>query len=363
MQIITDRRSLHRIPELELQLPKTMEYLTDSLKGLRCRVFSPMESSLCAFFDFGADDAIAFRADCDALPIQESGQKEYASTHPGKMHACGHDGHMSILLELARRLSEKEHLPHNVLLVFQPGEERPGGAKPLCETGILEQHKVKAIFGLHLWPGLEAGKVHSREQELMARASELTVDVYGKSSHIARPDKGIDALIGATAFYTRMIALEKSLPPHIFRLLNFGKFHSGTARNALSAHAHMEGSLRTFQDEVFDQLKNGLFTIAADVEAETGCKISVHLAQDDYPAVINPSELFHKVYSIAPFEVLREPSMTAEDFSQYQKRVPGMFFFLGLGDTPPLHACDFDFDEFILTKGADFFETLAEKFI
>ena len=363
MQIISDRRSLHRIPELELQLPKTMEYLTDSLKDLNCQLFSPIGSSLCAFFDFGAEDAIAFRADCDALPIQEASGCDFASTHPGKMHACGHDGHMAILLELARRLSGKKNLPHNVLLIFQPGEERPGGAKPLCDTGVLEQYKVKAVFGLHLWPGLEAGKVHSREQELMARASELTVDVYGKSSHIARPDAGIDALIGASAFYGRMVALEKSLPPHIFRLLNFGKFHSGTARNALSAHAHMEGSLRTFQDQVFDHLKNGLYAIAADVEAETGCKVSVHLAEDDYPAVINPSELFHKVYSIAPFAVLDKPSMTAEDFSQYQKRVPGMFFFLGLGDTPPLHASDFNFDESILTKGADFFEILAEQFL
>ena len=362
MQIITDRRSLHKIPELELELPKTMEYLKNALEGLKCQLSSPIDSSLCAFFDFGADHSIAFRADCDALPIQENSNCDFASTHPGKMHACGHDGHMAILLELARRLNEKENLPHNVLLVFQPGEERPGGAKPLCDSGILEQHRVKAIFGLHLWPGLEAGKVHSREQELMARASELTVDVYGVSSHIARPDKGIDALIGATAFYSRMVALEKSLPKHIYRLLNFGKFHSGTARNALSAHAHMEGSLRTFQDEVFDHLKAGLFTIAADVEAEIGCKICVHLVEDDYPAVINPSELFHKVYSIAPFEVLDEPSMTAEDFSQYQQRVPGMFFFLGLGDTAPLHACDFNFDESILTKGADFFEILAERF-
>lgn len=362
MQIITDRRSLHKIPELELQLPKTMEYLSNSLKDLNCRIFSPMESSLCAFFDFGADHAIAFRADCDALPIQEVTETEYASTHPGKMHACGHDGHMAILLELARRLNKKDSLPHNVLLIFQPGEESPGGAQPLCDTGILEAHRVKAIFGLHLWPGMEAGKVFCREQEMMARASELTVDVYGISSHIARPDKGIDALIGASAFYSRMVALEKSLPPHIYRLLNFGKFHSGTARNAISNHAHMEGSLRAFQDDVFETLRSGLYRIAAEVEAETGCKVQVHL-NEGYPAVMNPSALFHKVRAIVPFEVPAEPCMTAEDFSWYQKHVPGLFFFLGLGDVPALHSCDFHFEESILTKGADFFEILAENFL
>ena len=361
MQIIQDRRALHRIPELCLNLPKTMEYLKNSMSGLHCTVFSPMESALCAFYDFGADHAIAFRADCDALPISEKNDIAYASTHEGAMHACGHDGHMAILLELARRLSGKEKLAHNVLLIFQPGEESPGGAEPLCATGILEKYNVQAIFGLHLWPGLEKGTVFSRENELMSRGSELTVDVYGKSSHIARSDRGIDALAGAVAFYSRMIALEKRLPKNIYRLLNFGKFHSGTARNAISGHTHMEGSLRAFQSEVFDRLRDGLYAIKEEVEQETGCRITV-LLDGGYPSVMNPPELCRRVKAAAPYAELAEPSMTSEDFSWYQQYVPGMFFFLGLGDTPALHADNFNFDESILTKGADFFEALAENF-
>ena len=128
MQIINDRRFLHRIPELDRDLPETMAYLRGSLEKLNCQVFSPMESALCAFFDFGRKDAIAFRADADALPIAEATRADYASRHPGCMHACGHDGHMAIVLELARRLSEKKGLPHNVLLVFQSAEETTGGA-------------------------------------------------------------------------------------------------------------------------------------------------------------------------------------------------------------------------------------------
>ena len=362
MQIVEDRRQLHRIPELELCLPKTMVYLKNSLSPLNCRVFSPMESSLCAFFDFGKESAIAFRADCDALPIHENSNAPYASIHEGNMHACGHDGHMAILLELARRLSDKKELPHNVLLIFQPGEESPGGAKLLCDTGVLEQHKVKAIFGLHLWPGLAEGQVFCREMEQMARASEVTVDIYGKSAHIARPDKGLDALAAATAFYTRVRVLERSLPKNVFRLLNFGKLHAGTARNALSDHAHMEGSLRAFQDEVFEQLRSGLYAIGTDVEKGTGCRVQIHLS-DGYPAVMNPPELYRKVRALADFCPLEEPCMTAEDFSCYQKRVPGLFFFLGLGDVPALHTDHFDFNEAILSKGADFFEKLAEKFL
>ena len=361
MQIISDRQALHQIPELELNLPKTMAYLKSALLGLGCNVFSPMESSLCAFFDFGADHAIAFRADCDALPIEEKNDLPYRSQHPGCMHACGHDGHMAALLELARRLSRKENLPHNVLLIFQPGEESPGGAKLLCQTGILEQYRVNAIFGLHLWPGLPAGRVYSRTGELMSRSSEVNVDIYGKSAHIAKASEGLDAVAAGCEFYRRAVALEQSLPAAVYRLLKFGKFHSGTVRNALSEHTHMEGSLRAFQDEVFEQLRDGLYKIAAEIEAETGCAVKLSMSSG-YPAILNPADLAQRVRAAVPFENLHEPSMTSEDFSWYQRYVPGMFFFLGLGDTPALHADTFHFDETILTKGADFFEALAENF-
>ena len=150
MQIINDRRALHRIPELQWELPETMEYLKVALSALNCRLFAPVEGSLCAWFDFGAQKSIAFRADCDALPICERGQTDYISVHPGKMHACGHDGHMAVLLELARRLSGKQRLDRNILLIFQPAEESPGGAKMICDTGVLEEYKVEAVFGLHL---------------------------------------------------------------------------------------------------------------------------------------------------------------------------------------------------------------------
>ena len=233
MQLIEDRRALHRIPELDRQLPQTMAYLRASLEKLNCKVFSPMESALCAFFDFGQKDAIAFRADADALPIQERNKVDYHSQHEGCMHACGHDGHMAILLELARRLSEKKSLPHNVLLVFQPAEETTGGAKDICATGVFRAHKVQAIFGLHLWPQLPEGIIASRKNEMMARSCEVRVDVYGKTAHIAKASEGIDALAAGVEFYQRVMKLEGALPKNIFRLLKFGKFQSGTVCNAL----------------------------------------------------------------------------------------------------------------------------------
>ncbi len=362
MSAIDHRRALHQIPELGDCLPKTMAYLEKALSSLGCRVFSPAKSSLCAFFDFGRDSAIAFRADCDALPILEKTGADFASTHEGKMHACGHDGHMAVLLELAERLSQKKALSQNVLLIFQPAEETTGGAKPICDSGVLEEHHVKAVFGLHLWPGLAEGVIHSRKKELMARTSELKIDIYGRSCHIAKASDGLDALSAGVTFYTRARELEASFGPEVFRVLNFGKMVSGTVRNAVSAHTELQGTIRAFQDEVFDALRDGLFSIGKAVEAETGCRVVVD-SNEGYPAVMNPPELYDKVMAVAPFEALAEPSMTAEDFSMYQKWGEAMFFFLGTGDTPALHADTFHFNEQILLKGADFFEKLAENFL
>ena len=361
MPLAADRQALHRIPELDHDLPQTLAYLKNALKGLPCRVFSPMSGALCAWFDFGRETAIAFRADADALPIEEKTGAAYASQHPGKMHACGHDGHMAILLELARRLSRKEALPHNVLLVFQPAEETTGGARELCETGIFETYGVQAIFGLHLWPGLTAGVIASREQEMMARSCEVTVDIFGKTAHIAKAAEGVDALAAGVEFYRQAGALEESVPQGIFRLLKFGKFQSGTVRNALSAHTHLEGSLRAFQDAIFEGLQQGLREIGHQVERAFGCTVQVHM-NDGYPAVMNPPELFARVRRAVEFTLLEAPSMTTEDFSWYQRHLPGMFFFLGVGDTPALHADTFDFDEAVLENGAEFFERLAENF-
>ncbi len=362
MQITAHRRALHQIPEVGKDLPQTFAYLEHCLKQLPCRVISLGRDGLCAFFDFGKESSIAFRADCDALPIQEKTGVGFASCHEGNMHACGHDGHMAILLELADRLSKKETLPHNILLVFQPDEEGQGGARDICASGVFEACHVEAIFGLHVWPGLEEGKVFSRKNELMPRSCEVDIDIYGKSAHIAKASEGIDALFAGTEFYRRAVDLEQALPKHIFRLLKFGRMESGTVRNAISAHTRIEGSLRAFQDDVFEVLQKGLREIGKDIEEEFGCTITVSM-NDGYPAVWNPDDLYARTKQAVAFSDLDAPFMTAEDFSWYQRSLPGMFFFLGIGDTPALHADNFDFDDTLLIKGADFFEHLAENFL
>ena len=361
MDIITHRRALHQIPEPDVRLPKTAAYLRGVLESYRCKLFSPIENSVCAYFDFGAARTIAFRADMDALPIHEQTGLPFASRHPGYMHACGHDGHMAIGLELARRLNECEAFPNNVLLVFQPAEETTGGAKDLCATGVFKKYGVKAIFGLHLWPGLTAGEIFSRRKEMMSRSCEVTVDILGKSAHIAKAEEGIDAMAAAVDFYSRVMAMEAALPKKVFRLLKFGKMESGTVCNAISGHTRLEGSLRAFQDDVFYALRAGIVSIGKEVERRTGCTVNIYM-NDGYPAVMNPGELYDKVQKLVSFRELEKPSMITEDFSWYQKSLPGLFFFLGLGDVPALHADDFNFDEELLAKGADFFEALAQKY-
>ena len=362
IRIIENRRALHRIPELDVQLPETIEYLRGELEGLGCTLLTPTEGSLCAFFDFGAGKAIAFRADMDALPIEEATGADYASRHPGRMHACGHDGHMAIALELARRLSRRKQCSRNILLVFQPAEEATGGARPICDSGIFTEYQVEAIFGLHLWPGLEKGRIFSRPGGMMSRSAELDVDIYGKSAHIGRSWEGNDAMEAAMVYLQKAYELERSVPGHIRRLLKFGRLQSGTVRNAISAHTRMEGGLRAFSDEVFFGLRDRLLEIADEVQEQFGCTVRVHTS-NGYPAIDNPEWLCDRIAAIAPFEYLEEPSMTPEDCSWYQRYIPGMFFFLGLGENPALHSSNFDFDESVLTYGADYFEKIAEGWV
>ena len=248
-----------------------------------------------------------------------------------------------------------------MLLVFQPAEETTGGARDLCATGVFKKYRVSAIFGLHLWPGLESGVVASRPKEMMSRSCEVKVDILGKSAHIAKAAEGIDAMAAGVEFYRRVMAMEGALPKKVFRLLRFGRFESGTVCNVISGHTRLEGSLRAFQDDVFYTLRAGIVSIGKDIERSSGCTVRVSM-NDGYPAVMNPPALYAKVRQAVDFAELPAPSMITEDFSWYQKQLPGLFFFLGTGDSPALHADDFNFDENILEKGADFFEKLAENF-
>ena len=175
-----DRRALHRIPETGCRLPETAAYLRGALAEMPCTLLAPWEDAVCAYFDLGKDETVAVRSDMDALPVTERTGLPFASAHPGRMHACGHDGHMAMVLGLARRLAAGEVRPQrNVLLIFEPAEETTGGAAPICATGLLERYHVTRVFGMHLWPELPAGVIASRAGAMMSRSCELTVRPSG----------------------------------------------------------------------------------------------------------------------------------------------------------------------------------------
>ena len=364
------RRDLHRIPELDFDLPQTTAYVRDVLAGLACEVFSPCEGALCAWFDLGRDRSVALRADMDALPVTEATGAPYASEHPGRMHACGHDGHMAMALGAATWVDRvvaggvpglcADNLPRNVLIVFQPAEETTGGAAGVCESGVFERHNVDRIFGFHLWPELPAGVIASRPGPLLARSSEVTAEFIGVSSHIARWKEGRDALAAVTRFVPSAEAMCGRLQKELGEpcLLRFGRLEAGTVRNAIAGHARAEGSLRVFSDEMFDRARSALQTLAHNAAHTEGCTCELCFSEG-YPPVTNDPALFSAVEGALPELVrLEEPLLIAEDFAFYQRRLPGVFLLLGTGTGTPLHSDRFDFDERVLLAGVDAYQRL-----
>ncbi|MBQ6430339.1 MAG: amidohydrolase [Oscillospiraceae bacterium] len=347
------RRDLHRIPETGWQVEKTAAYVKRVLSELPCEVFSPVGNALCAYFDFGKPETVAFRSDMDGLPVTEQTGLPFASEHAGRMHACGHDGHMAILLGLAQTLSKKPKTERNVLLIFEPAEETTGGAEAIVETGLFEKYDVRRVYGLHLWPGVEEGKVFSRAGGLMSRSCEVSVRFTGKSVHIARYPEGKDALYAAVRFieaaYGYAAGKENCL-------LRFGKMASGEVRNAVSGETVLEGSLRCLDDKSYDEMRAALSDAAAQTERETGCAVEVRRTAG-YPPVTNDAALLREAKTRFPiFDV--EPTYITEDFSVYQRQVPGVFFFLGTGGEELLHSPRFDFNERVLETGLALFTAL-----
>lgn len=362
------RRDLHRIPELDDDLPRTIAYVRSVLSVLSCDVLEPCKGAVCAFFDLGRAETVAIRADMDALPIDEASGAAFSSERPGRMHACGHDGHMAMALAAATWVDRVARgadavvragqLPRNVLFVFQPAEETTGGAKRVCESGVFERYRVTRIFGMHLWPDLPAGSLASRPGPLLARSSETTVTFHGVSSHIAKWRDGRDALGAAARFVVGSKWLSRKLEQDEPFLLRFGHMTAGTVRNAVAGQARVEGSLRVFSDDMFARAQDEVRALAQTAADEEGCTFDLHFSEG-YPPVVNDGTLFGEAAQALPeLERVPEPLLIAEDFAFYQRYLPGVFFLLGTGTGIPLHADTFNFDERVLLGGVRAYQQL-----
>lgn len=379
------RRDLHRIPELDFDLPQTIAYVERVLGGLACDVTHPCRGCVCAYFDAHAKRTAAIRADMDALPIKEKTGAAFASEHRGRMHACGHDAHMAMALaaavEVDRALREcRGVLKQNVLFVFQPAEETTGGAKTVCESGVFERYGVDRIFGFHVWPDLPAGTVASCAGPLLARSSETHIHIHGESIHIAKTygvpaAKSNDAALAAARFLVAERELMDELGAQEPCICKFGLVEAGTVCNAVAGEAHIAGSLRVFTDGMFDRAREGVRRVLDGACASCGCTYDLDFAEG-YPPVDNDPALFASIEPLLPgLELVDEPLLIAEDFAFYQRHLPGAFFLLGVGapsgeDNPcdgegcptyatsSLHTDTMLFDENVLLGGLDVYKRL-----
>ena len=363
--LIRWRRELHQIPEIGLQEVKTAAYIRNELEKMGYKWESIVETGTAVFIDYGCKETIAFRSDIDALEIDEKNDIDFVSKHPHVMHACGHDGHMSALLGLAKKLKEsKETFSHNILLIFQPAEESPGAAKFVVESGVFDKYHVKAIFGMHLMPMYDEGVVVCKSGPLMAMCGELDVKIKGKGSHAGLPQDGKDSIIIATHVLEQYQTLvSRRISPFEPVVINIGKIRGGTARNSVASETELNGTIRCYSEQMFQKINGNLQSIHKGIEYMYNCDIEWS-CPPMYPPVINDKNLyeFFKQNVDCSYQELDEPLMLAEDFSFYQRKIPGLFFFLGIKTEQyqsGLHTETFNFNEDVLQKAVNLYYRLA----
>lgn len=364
------RRDLHKIPELGLKEYKTSAYIREKLTSFGITELETwLETGVVAVIrGKGKKEAVAFRADMDALPVTEQTGCDFTSEHVGCMHACGHDGHVTVLLGFAKYLQEhKDELENDVVLIFQPAEEGPGGAQLLVDAGLFEKHPVRCIIGCHIFPQVPQGKVACRKGAMMARNGEVDVHIYGESAHGAQPQLGHDAVLAAGAVITGLhTILSRNVSPLDSGVLTFGAIHGGEACNIIAKEVKLEGTMRAFSDEAYETMTKRVQEVASGIAAGYGCKGEA-VFRHMYRVVDNDPKLVELLQEVAG-DAYEEtpPYMLAEDFSLYLQKVPGMFFFLGSdnaekGYTHSLHSAQFQFDEEILALGVETYAKLLKK--
>ncbi|GEB81001.1 M20 family metallopeptidase [Nitratidesulfovibrio vulgaris] len=366
--IIAHRRALHAIPETGFEERCTAAYVAETLSGLGLPVRTGIATTgVTALLDTGLEGPVVMlRADMDALPVTEATGLPFASRHEGRMHACGHDAHMAMLLGAAEMLSaivreEPGRLRGKVLFLFQPAEEGPGGAAPMIAEGVLDEPKVDVCLGAHVWPSLPVGTVGVKPGPLMAAMDRFELVVHGRGGHAATPHLCVDALETATqvvgALQRVVSRMTDPLEPVI---LTIGELHAGTAYNVIPGEARMAGTVRTFSPDVRAAWEDRIRTVADGVCAAMGATATLDFHYCHGPVINTPrvAEVVRRAVVEARGEqavTTPTPTLGGEDFSCFLERIPGCFFFVGCGGDVPIHNPRFDLDERCLALGAETF--------
>ncbi len=350
-KIFNNRKELHYIAEIGRKEFKTANYIREYLKSIGVEYEIYLETATVGILKGKiGNKTIAFRADIDGL-----------TTENGVEHLCGHDGHTSILLGIIEYLKLNiDSLNDNIVFIFQPAEEGPGGAKDLIAEGIFKKYNIDEIYGLHIYPEIPEGYIGLRDGYFFAQVGDFDIDITTKSGHGAMPQNGIDGVVVASALINNIQSIiSRNISPLDNAVVTIGKMVVGSRRNIIAENARLEGTIRAFDPNVYEKIKERMKFICRGIEETFECSVNLYV-KDDYPSVDNNKNLCSEfIKAVGENKVINlDPMMIAEDFSYYQRQVPGLFFMLGArneekGFVNGLHSLNFDFNEEILLNGVN----------
>src|SRR5204863_2977985 len=367
------RRDLHAHPELLYDVHRTAASVAEKLKAFGCdEVVSGLgRTGVVGVIRGGkgrdVQKVIGLRADMDALPIEEANDVPYKSIVPGKMHACGHDGHTAMLLGAARYLAETRNFAGTAVVIFQPAEEGGAGGKAMVQDGLMERFGIEQVFGMHNYPGLPLGEFAIRPGPLMAAADRLTIEIEGKGGHAARPHLSVDTvLVGAQIINQIQSIVSRNIDPLQAAVISVCMFQAGSTDNVIPQTAHLRGTARSFVPEVQDLLERRLHEVVEGTARLYGATAKLTYKRD-YPVTRNHERETAFAASVAAQVVGGErvdtdvaPVMGAEDFSFMLNARPGAFIFVGNGESAGLHHPAYDFNDEVIPVGTSYWVKLVE---
>ena len=365
------RQHLHTIPELGLDCFKTAAFVAERLRefGVDELHEGVAQTGIVAIIEGqGEGPTIGLRADMDALPITEETGVPYASTHDGKMHACGHDGHTAMLLGAAKYLAETRNFKGRVALLFQPAEEVIGGGEIMVQEGVMDRFNISQVYALHNAPNLEFGRFHTTPGPIMAAADTFTINLTGKGGHGARPHECIDPVVAACAIVQSLQTIvSRNLDPKQKLVISTTQIHTGTTDNVIPEEVYINGTVRTFDKEVQAMAVRRMQAIVDGHAASFDLKAELDF-EFGYPPTVNDAaktgfaaEVAKEVAGEAGVETDFPPVMGAEDFSYMLEARPGAYLMLGQGDGAGVHHPLYNFNDEIAPIGASFFARLVER--
>ncbi len=375
--IVNLRRQIHMRPELSMEEYKTSELVKSLLNSWGIETKRVAGTGIVGLLKGkGPGKTVALRADMDALPIPDKKNVEYASKEEGKMHACGHDAHTAGLLGAALLLSRyKEYFPGQVKFLFQPAEEKKGGALPMIKEGVMENPKVDGVFGLHCNPGLQVGKIGVTYGKAYASSDIYEIYIKGKGTHGAEPHKGIDAIaVGAQIVTALQNIVSRNTDPVDAAVVTIGEFHAGYQKNIVADRAELSGIIRTLDPKTREKTKERLIKLVTGIATAMGAEAEIQMTPS-YPSLINDNGMVDLVLSAGKkligednVIVVEKPTMGVEDFAYFAQLVPAAFFQLGVGNEAkgiihPLHNSLFDIDEDALPIASAILSSVAVDFL